>query len=55
MNDKILTNIYMNCTTVQIQLAIFYKRGDFLWVGADEEDNKKPNDWFGDQPRAFNK
>ena len=56
MNDKILTNIYLNCTRVQIQLAIFYKRGDFIWIGADETTpSMESGRWFGDHPRALNK
>ena len=53
MNKKVHTNIYLNCTTVAIQLAIFYERNTFLWIGADERKALKLK-WFGDTPRAIN-
>lgn len=44
----------MNCATVSVELAVFYKRGEFLWIGADESEKIGSKKWFGDHPRAFN-
>ena len=56
LNEEILTNIYLNCTNIIIQLAVFYKRFEFIWIGADETFNLKlDNKWFGDYPRSLNK
>ena len=53
LEEKILTNIYLNCTKIIIQIAIFYNRHEFIWIGAD--DIKLINKWFGDYPRSLNK
>ena len=54
--NKIVTNLYFNCTYVRIQLAIFYNRNEFLWIGKHESDIQDITPkWFGDTPRAVNK
>ena len=55
VNQKVLTNFYLNCTNIIIQLAIFYDRHDFIWIGADETLELNFNLSFGDFPRALNK
>lgn len=47
----ILSNLYIDCGSIVIQVAILYVRGDFLWIGSDEfKANSKK---FGDVPRAI--
>jgi hypothetical protein len=53
LNDyKIITNVYVNCPKLSLQIAILYERKSFLWIGADENEIGKPK-WFGDVPRAL--
>ena len=52
-DKKIVANIYFICPQVTAQLAVFYKRDTFLWVGADE--SSLTSTVFGDVPRAINK
>jgi hypothetical protein len=44
----------LNCETLDIQLSLFYKRGDYYWIGQDEN-NVANNKWFGDFNRGINK
>ena len=37
-----------------MQLAVFYNRGDFFWIGIDKNKVGLAN-WFGDVPRAISK
>ncbi len=53
-NQKVWTNIYLNCTKIIIQLAIFYNRNNLIWIGADETLKSNNNFLFGDFPRAVN-
>lgn len=56
-NEKrILASLYVSCSTLTIQIAIFYTRGSFLWISSDSytppaADTKL----FGDKARAINK
>jgi hypothetical protein len=53
--DKITTTLYfVNCPKIQIQLNIFYKRGDYYWIGGDKSKKSYPK-YFGDVPRGINK
>jgi hypothetical protein len=52
--EKVLTNMYILCEKLTAQIALFYERGSFLWIGDDHyrfTDRKV----FGDKPRALNK
>ena len=54
-NQKsILASLYIVCNKLVIQIAIFYKRGLFLWTASDNYDVGRPKA-FGDRPRAINK
>jgi len=52
--EKVLTNMYILCKNLTVQIALFYERGSFLWIGDDHYrfTDKKV---FGDKPRALNK
>ena len=53
LGDKtVLTNVYIKCKNVNIQLAIFHSRGEYFWIGSDKENNNKL--FFGDVDRAMN-
>ena len=39
-------------SNIKINLALFYKRGDFFWIGGDEHDHEFK--WFGDINRGIN-
>ena len=52
--DKTVPTIFfIKCTSYVIQLSIFYKRGDYYWIGDDNTKKSKPK-WFGDFPRGIN-
>lgn len=53
--EKILTNLYIECKLLTLQISIVYERGDFLWIGSDDYKNEHANKYFGDTPRALNK
>ena len=56
--DKLVTTIfYINCKNTSIvQISVFYKRGDFYWIGDDDNQSKQSQaKYFGDIPRAMNK
>ncbi len=46
-------NIYITCKYIIIQIAVFYKHGNFLWIGNDDHYSLIPSKWFGDIPRAM--
>ena len=48
---KLLTGIYVNCSSFSVQISIFYRRNHFYWVGFADKDFE----FFGDLDRAFNK
>jgi hypothetical protein len=48
----VLTNIFIYCNKITIQIALFYKRGDFLWIGSTGHFKNKTESGFGDVPRA---
>ena len=52
-NEKVLTNLYIECKLLTLQISIVYDRGDFLWIGSDEYKNEERK-YFGDTPRALN-
>ncbi len=55
INRTVLTNLYVKIGHFHtVQLAIFYKRGMYYWIGADENP-KFMTKWFGDVPRGMNK
>ena len=41
IGDMVTTSIFIKCDKYKIQLSVFYKRGNFFWVGA--HDNKIQN------------
>jgi hypothetical protein len=51
-NEKILTNLYIDCKFLTFQISIVYDRGNFLWIGKDDYKNEE-NKYFGDTPRAL--
>ncbi len=57
LNDKIvMTNVYIICNNLNIQLAIFHRRGEYFWIGSDVHGIKeiKKKNFFGDVDRAMN-
>ena len=53
-NKPILTNVFIKCKNLNVQLAIFYERGEYLWIGRSDNSYKKIHKWFGDVDRAMN-
>lgn len=51
--EKVLSNLYIECKLITIQISIVYERGDFLWIGNDEYKIEQTK-YFGDVPRALN-
>ena len=56
LNKKVHTNFYLKFSNINIHLALFYERGDFFWIGGDENENLNEfnNKWFGDKNRGIN-
>lgn len=52
-NALLPTIFFLKCDTFDIQLSVFYKRGEYYWIGDDKEKKTQPK-WFGDVPRALN-
>jgi hypothetical protein len=53
--NKIVPTIYfIKCPMYEIQLNVFYKRGDYYWIG-DDKSKKSDAKFFGDVPRGINK
>jgi hypothetical protein len=52
--EKVLTNVYILCKKLTVQIALFYERGSFLWIG-DDHYRYTDKKVFGDKPRALNK
>jgi hypothetical protein len=50
----ILSNMYVVCHKLVIQIAVFYTRGHFLWTTIDSY-HKGPEKLFGDKHRAMEK
>ena len=52
LNIDFLSNLYIDCGKLVIQIGILYERSNFLWNGRER---KKVNSGFlfGDTPRAF--
>jgi hypothetical protein len=56
LRDRIVPTIfYFNCKNAAniIQISVFYKRGEFYWIGDDKSKNDQTR-YFGDTPRAMN-
>jgi hypothetical protein len=53
INKTRLTHIYIKNGFLNIQISIFYLRGTFYWIGADDKLDY-PKKWFGDTARAMN-
>jgi hypothetical protein len=49
----VLTNIYIKCKNLFVQLSVFHKRGEYYWIGSDTI-SKNDALWFGDVDRAMN-
>ena len=54
IGELILTRFVILCKSFHIQIAVFYTRGEFLWIG-DVKLNFYEKKWFTDVPRAMNK
>ena len=54
MEKLVPTALFFKCNKMTIQVSIFYKRGDYYWIGDDIKKQSNPL-WFGDVPRAMNK
>ncbi len=50
---QIPSHLYLKCRNYIIQLAIFYNRNEFLWIG-DSINPAPKSKWFGDTIRAMN-
>ncbi len=48
------TLFFIECKEIKIQLSVFYKRGEYYWIGDDGSKTTDPK-WFGDVPRGINK
>ncbi len=54
--ESILTNMFIECTLLTIQVSIVYQRGNFLWILNDDYTRQNHrNSPFGNVPRAFNR
>ncbi len=52
--SKLVTTMFiLDCSSFRIQISIFYKRGEFYWIGDDETKNSTP-EFFNDYSRAMN-
>jgi hypothetical protein len=49
--EKIMTNVYFICAYFNLQLTVFFERGEFMWTGSDEL-KLNTQKIFGDVPRA---
>ena len=54
IDTAVPTVYFIKCSTIQIQLSVFYKRGQYFWIGDDESKHSDPK-WFSDIPRGINK
>jgi hypothetical protein len=54
-NAEILAGWYFVCANLVVHVALFYKRGDFLWVSSDEYFLNGEQKVFGDKPRSLSK
>jgi hypothetical protein len=54
LNKKIHSNFYFQFSHIHIQLALFYERGDFYWIGKDKTEKNSEFKWFGDKNRGIN-
>ena len=58
---RVLTNVYVTCRNVILQISIVYERDSFLWIGGDhntqrwQSANVKVDRCFGDKARAISK
>ncbi len=56
---KVLTNVYLECRSVVLQIVIAYERGSFLWLGSDSDGPRSvpraKERSFGDVPRAMSR
>jgi hypothetical protein len=50
----VTTLFFIECKEIKIQLSVFYKRGEYYWIGDDSSKKTDPK-WFGDIPRGINK
>ena len=48
------TIFFLNCENLKIQVTVFYKRGEFYWIGDDATKQSVPV-FFGDVSRGMNK
>ncbi len=48
------TTINLACSNFIIQFSILHERGDYLWIGADDQSSNSGLNVFGDVPRALN-
>jgi hypothetical protein len=54
ISTTVNTTVYLACPGFEIQFSILHERGDYLWIGPDDQplaDGRV----FGDVPRALNK
>ncbi len=52
--EKRITNIFLKCEySIQIQIAIFYKRNNYTWIGSNDDKINFNTKWFGDVPRLM--
>ena len=49
----VLTRFNLLCPSIHIQISVFYKRGEYLWIG-NVESSEYEKKWFCDVPRAMN-
>ena len=53
LNRLVTTMFVLKCKSFTIQISVFYKRGEFYWIGDDQTKNSTPK-YFNDYPRAMN-
>lgn len=54
-SKPVLINVFLNCSTIDVHISVFYPRGDFLYAGGIGEIYSSGfNGYFGDVARAIN-
>lgn len=54
LSDNYESTVIITCFSIQIQLSVLHKRGDFFWIPQDNDPEFKNIKWFGDEARGVN-
>lgn len=55
IDRNVVSNVFLKCIKYTVQLAVYYKRGDFYWIGGVDSSYSGKTVWFGDASRAMNR